>query len=332
MNPVNNTAFSVSVVIPLYNKASYVRRAVQSVLQQSHRDFELIVVDDGSTDGSAEVLADIADARLTVHRQANAGAGAARNTGMALARNTWIALLDADDMWLPNHLAELAQLAQRFPTAGLITTRIAELRDGRPVEVDKADRQCAVIDYFNVAAHCPGLVHSSSAAVRSDVVSLLGGFSNDLTGEDKEYWVRIALHFPVAVSQRNTSVYYRGTNGIMEQLAARERDCPQYAMLADVTPALRTICEAPLEAARQQSIDTYINAELLVMIRGSLYRGEVETARTLSWLSPAPTAVLRILRIVLALPRPLVAAMAASYRTMRARYRALWARLRTMNS
>jgi glycosyltransferase involved in cell wall biosynthesis len=300
---------------------------VTSVLQQSHADFELIVVDDGSTDGSANALDDIADARLTLHRQANAGVGAARTAGMKIAQNNWIALLDADDMWLPNHLAELVRLSRHFPTAGLLSTRMVELPDEQQAELDaSADRKCKTIDYFSSAAQIPGLIHSSSAAVHRGVLEKLGGFSNDLTGEDGEYWVRIALEFPVAVSQRRTSIYYRGTNGIMEQIAAREPERRQYATLADVSPALRTLSQTPLDqlaGAQKQSINSYINAEIINTIRDSLYRCEIDAARELSRLSPAPTASLQILRALLTLPRPLVATMAIRYRALRARRRPL---------
>ena len=113
MNESNKSAPSFSVVIPLFNKARYIRRAVDSVLNQTLKNLELIVVDDGSTDNSFERLTGITDSRLRVHRQQNTGVGAARSFGMSLAGARWIALLDADDMWLPNHLRELEKLHDR---------------------------------------------------------------------------------------------------------------------------------------------------------------------------------------------------------------------------
>ena len=104
----------VSVIIPLYNKAPYVRRALDSVAAQTFTDFEVIVVDDGSTDGGAELVAAYGDSRVRLLRQANAGPGAARNRGIAEARGDILAFLDADDVWLPVFLEESMRLLDRY--------------------------------------------------------------------------------------------------------------------------------------------------------------------------------------------------------------------------
>src|SRR5437879_4321228 len=110
-----------SVIVPLYNKADYIVSAIRSVQAQSWTDFELIIVDDGSTDDSADhVMRFTSDPRLRLIRQPNRGVGAARNRGMTDARGELFALLDADDEWLPSHLGNLNALAQRFGTAGIV--------------------------------------------------------------------------------------------------------------------------------------------------------------------------------------------------------------------
>ena len=100
----------VSVIIPLYNKALHVRNALTSISRQSYEDWEGIVVDDGSTDGSAEVAASFPDKRFRIIRQPNAGPGAARNRGITEARGQYLAFLDADDEWFPDYLDTAVRL------------------------------------------------------------------------------------------------------------------------------------------------------------------------------------------------------------------------------
>ena len=104
----------VSVILPLYNKASYVRRALDSISAQTFKDFEAIVVDDGSTDEGARVVAEHKDARIRLVRQSNKGPGAARNRGAIAARGEFLAFLDADDEWLPEYLEESVNLLENY--------------------------------------------------------------------------------------------------------------------------------------------------------------------------------------------------------------------------
>jgi len=112
----------VSVVIPLYNKAPYIARALASVITQTCQDFEVIVIDDGSTDGGAEIVRRLDDTRIRVIRQENRGVSAARNRGIESARTDFIAFLDADDEWTPTHLEALLRLRDRYPHAGAYGT------------------------------------------------------------------------------------------------------------------------------------------------------------------------------------------------------------------
>jgi glycosyltransferase involved in cell wall biosynthesis len=105
---------NISVVIPLYNKAEHIQRSVDSVLAQTYRDFELLVVDDGSVDGSGDIVREYADSRIRVIVQANAGPGAARNRGLREARGEYIAFLDADDEWLPTYLEEQLRFFEKY--------------------------------------------------------------------------------------------------------------------------------------------------------------------------------------------------------------------------
>ena len=107
-------AARVSVVVPLYNKIRYIGRCLESILQQTYWDLEVIVVDDGSTDGGEEYVRNCPDLRVRLIRQANACPGAARNRGVREARGEFIAMLDADDAWEPNYVAESVGQLDRF--------------------------------------------------------------------------------------------------------------------------------------------------------------------------------------------------------------------------
>src|ERR1044072_4490876 len=156
-----------SVVIPVWNKRDTIAAAVASVLAQSCGDFELIVVDDGSTDGSMAGWRAFDDPRLRTVAQANAGPGPARNRGIEEAGHDWIAFLDADDLWLPDHLAELARIRGACPEAGLIGTAYA-LREHQGhchLPDEGAGPRIEIVDYFRQMGEGQNLLCASSAAI-----------------------------------------------------------------------------------------------------------------------------------------------------------------------
>ena len=275
-----------SVIIPLFNKRPYVGRAVTSVLQQNHTDFELIVVDDGSTDAGHLSLSAVTDPRYRLIRQANGGVGAARNAGMREATGRWIAFLDADDMWLPYHLNELKRIASAHPEAGLIATRIAEVADGQGYgSANSCDSTIKHVDYFLEASRSIALVTSSSAAVSKSAFDTAKGFMNFRAGEDLEYWARVALKFPVAVSDRTTSIYFRGTGGVTETIAAEPKSVRPIADLSDLSASIAMLCMADKREPgllSRPNIRAYINARIFSGIRGSVARQEWPRARQLS--------------------------------------------------
>lgn len=129
----------VSVVIPLYNKAPYIARALASVITQTCQGFEVIVIDDGSTDGGAEIVRRLDDTRIRVIRQENRGVSAARNRGIESARTDFIAFLDADDEWMPTHLEALLRLRDRSPHAGAYGTAYLIKRADLAIQVPSID-------------------------------------------------------------------------------------------------------------------------------------------------------------------------------------------------
>lgn len=208
-----------SVVVPVWNKRHTLRRTVELALAQTFEGIDLILIDDGSTDGSLGGLAGIDDPRLRSVSQANAGPGRARNRGIAEARHEWIAFLDGDDLWHPNHLAELDRIRLRHPDAALIGTAFVDSdRRGRFEWPEAREGAIERICYFDKIGRGEKAWFTSSAAARRAVLLDLGGFADFPRGEDTDLWVRIALAHPVVRSTRSTVVYRHGIGGVTETL------------------------------------------------------------------------------------------------------------------
>lgn len=184
---------TVSVVIPAFNAAWCVRKAVDSVLAQTYRDFELIVVDDGSTDDTPQVLAQYGDA-IHVVRQSNRGMGGARNAGIRAATGEFLAFLDSDDWWLPQKLERQVALMRQSPKVGF-SSCAARVQDpeGREVNLWKCPgwKGAFIVHLFSSGADVPG--SSSAVIARRQLVLDAGGFDESLRGaEDPDLWMRLA--------------------------------------------------------------------------------------------------------------------------------------------
>ena len=245
-----------SVIMPLYNKAPYVRKAVESVVEQTYGDWELIVVDDCSTDDSATVVEKIVDPRIRIVRLGvNGGVGAARNRGVAESNAPYICFLDADDWWEPTFLEEMAGLGERHPSAGIYGTGYYIVKNGRqriaPIGVDEGFTE-GVINYCQVYARtlCMPLT-SISVCMPRRVFDETGGFPTDVRlGEDFLLWLRIALthkavllNQPLANYNQDVAVAFRGTHHLhppeqnmlwhLDDWAAFETDNADYKQLVD---------------------------------------------------------------------------------------------------
>lgn len=203
-----------SVVIPLYNKEKYIKRTLQSVLDQSVQDFEVVVIDDGSFDNGPELVRSSTDRRLRLIRQTNAGVSVARNRGIAESKFDLIAFLDADDAWEPHHLETILRLAENFPQAGAYATAYKlAFPNGRTRSMvchglPERNWEGILPNYFKSATYGPPPMHTSATCVRKHVFDTLGTFAEgECLGEDLDMWGRIALHYPLAYSSLPSSRY-----------------------------------------------------------------------------------------------------------------------------
>ncbi|MEM9806217.1 MAG: glycosyltransferase [Cyanobacteria bacterium P01_D01_bin.56] len=217
---------TVSVVIPLYNAEKTIRTTLDSVLNQTFSDLELIVIDDGSTDSSLEIVNTYSDNRLRVFSFDNSGAAAARNQGIARAIGDYIALLDADDVWTPDKLADQLEMFKENPKAGLVYSWSDYIdADGNPVCSGKR-----VITSTNLEATYGKLLVSnflengSTPLIPKDVLIDVGGFDESLnSSQDLDLYLKIAAKYSFATVPK-VQVHYRITPGsITSKIAKNEQ-------------------------------------------------------------------------------------------------------------
>lgn len=189
---------TVSVVIPLYNAADVIAETIRSVLAQTWTDREILVIDDGSTDGSAEVVKSFGD-RVRYHAFENGGVAKSRNRGIALSRGRYIALLDHDDLWAPTKLAKQVAVLEARPEVGLVITGIAHLeRNGSPKRKFPTGPSSRFYQLF-VKGFGPT---PSVAMIRRSVIERAGGFDERFGSaglDDHEFWPRVAQHCEIAL-------------------------------------------------------------------------------------------------------------------------------------
>lgn len=308
------------MVIPLYNKAQFVGRAIDSVLAQTVREFEVVVVDDGSTDDGVAVVRRRADPRVRIVSQANAGPGAARNRGVSESCAEWIAFLDADDLWAPWHLEELLALCSEFREVGFVSSGSVETTGDRiPARWVRPKRVWrGRADYFSVEAVRPATVNSSCVAVRRDVFSVVGGFGVMRAGEDTELWARVGLRFMFAMSDSPSAYYVRGTGGAMEELwAERMREWVPVASLTDLGPAVAFLVDALergyVPRSLSRAVRAFVNSRLTAVLKMHLFFGHVEDLPRLCGLYLRPLGVRE--RVWVAVARQPRAVLATIYRS-----------------
>lgn len=180
------------------------------MLSQQLSDFELIIVDDGSTDGSAQMVEGIRDDRIRLIKKENGGVSSARNTGIGLATASHIAFLDADDLWLPSFLKDMHALMRDFPDAGIYGAAYFCQMHGDRTREDfglPEDFRGYILSYFDQALR-HFLFWTSAVVVKKSALRQTGVFNEDISfGEDLDLWFRLALEHPAAFCNKQLAIY-----------------------------------------------------------------------------------------------------------------------------
>ena len=206
----------VSAVIPTYNRARDVRIAVETALSQTYPTIEVIVVDDGSTDGTAEALRQEFGDRLRCLVKPNGGVSSARNAGLAAARGDYLALLDSDDEWLPTHVEAQVAFLERHPDFGMVLTDVVRM-DAQRRDYQLFRRREFLPEDGHIlpwVLRNPALV-PASATFRRAVLEDVGGFDETLrTAEDLDFHLRVALSWKIGVVEQPLTRAMRGHDGL----------------------------------------------------------------------------------------------------------------------
>ena len=211
-------SYMFSIIVPLYNKAAYVEKSIRSILNQTFLNYEIIVIDDGSTDNSLTELRIVIDdlrilnEKIKIVEQENQGVSATRNNGVALAKYDYIAFLDADDWWAPNYLEEMSRLISTYPDAGIYGSSYYKVKNNANIPakigVDSGFID-GYIDYFKVFAKTMYMpLWTGATIVKRRVFCSVNGFNPKLKGgEDFELWVRVVQKYKVALLNKPLSYY-----------------------------------------------------------------------------------------------------------------------------
>jgi len=296
---------SVSVIIPAHNSETYIRRAIDSVLAQTHPAAEIIVVDDGSTDGTCDIVKSYGPPIRYLY-QANAGPGAARNAGIRAARGDWIAFLDSDDEWFPEKLQVQLNLLQHNPelvwaTSNLIRCLCDENRKGpemNPSRVGKLLGPKAYIESYFQAYIAGAGGFTGTKIIRRDIFDQVGLFQVGVRqSEDMDLWCRIAFRWPqIGYNTQPLAIYHMG---VPDSLMRENVEVKIYSQFIDRNLKLAAKYD------RLEDFNPFASYLLQLWMRAQLFSGDSQGLRHLldRHADLVPSGFRRLMRIAAVFPR-----------------------------
>ena len=258
-----------SVVIPLFNSAPFVSGTIESVLAQDFVDFEVLIIDDGSTDDSLSVVKKINDDRIHIIEKGNTGVSDTRNVGCRRAKGEYIAFLDSDDYWYPDHLSEALAFFEKHPDVPWYGAAQFHIPYGSFIQQRQAVREFAVREFFRDGK---SYVHSSSLIIRRNLFEESGGYPEDMKHfEDNVFQSQIGLRHPlIGTNERVTSIYFR-----REGSASSKTD-------KDMPLVFERLVRIHAEALKQHPVDApnYSRRIFREFLKASLFHRTAEEMQT----------------------------------------------------
>ncbi|WP_271394010.1 glycosyltransferase family 2 protein [Aequorivita sinensis] len=237
-----------SVVIPLYNKEKDFPLTLDSVISQNFTDFEVIIVNDGSTDNSLAVAEAVSDERIKIFSKKNEGLSATRNFGVDKASAENVVFIDADDYWYPNHLQNMNAILNKFPEAKWFATAYEKKINNKltrkmvsPLS-ERVNDWIGKVNFFECSL-ADSVAHPSSFGMKKDFFVALGGHNTAITfSEDTDLWIRAGLASPIAFSNKVSAVINLDSNNRLNHSSLKSRIYPDFDLYdkeAETNPALK---------------------------------------------------------------------------------------------
>ena len=261
----------VSVIIPTHNRAHMLPRAISSVLAQDFQDFELIVVEDGSTDNTREFLKTQKGKVQTIYHERCKGPAAARNSGIARSSGPLIAFLDSDDQWLPQKLQVQVSYFAKHPEAVACQTQEIWIRRGKRVNPKKIHIKPSG-DIFETSLRLC-LISPSAVMIRRDVLDQIGWFDEELPAcEDYDLWLRLTARYPVYLIDKPLVVRYGGHS---DQLSGRFWGMDKFRIRSIV----KLLLSGKLNPKQQEAALGELNRKCKIYASGCIKRGKEQEGR-----------------------------------------------------
>jgi glycosyltransferase involved in cell wall biosynthesis len=239
----------ISIVVPIYNKEIYLEKAFQSILAQTYTNFEVIVIDDGSTDKSLKTIKLFlksykqSTAQWRLVEQNNFGVSSTRNNGIRLSNFEYIAFLDADDWWAPDYLAKMKELIDKYPQAGIYGSSYYKVKNNHStpavIGVESGFKD-GIINYFEVYAKTLWMpLWTGATIIKKSVFEELHGFNPQLKlGEDFDLWARVAVKYPVAFLNKPLAYYNQDVDVNARAVGVRLYEPHEHMLFTAYSPVL----------------------------------------------------------------------------------------------
>jgi glycosyltransferase involved in cell wall biosynthesis len=270
-----------SVIIPLYNKGPYIARAIESVLKQTIQDFEIIVIEGGSEDNGPKIVKDFTDPRIHFREQRGKGVSNARNEAVHFSKNDYIAFLDADDEWMPNHLETILRLIEKYPEAGMFTTAYKKQTADGKIQwaifkcMPDAPWEGLLPDYFRSGALGNSPAWTSVVVIPKKIFYEMGGFPEGYWyAEDADLFGKIALKYPIAFSWESWAIYHTEASN-----RACNREFPRNYEEPFVITARAALMKGDVRPDLVESVNEYIARKEMIRAYYHLEDGNLKTAQ-----------------------------------------------------